>query len=322
MNRISSLFLFASAVGVLLVAGFPTPGLAESATFIDPAGQIAEDQKSHLVLVTLITLIAIVPVFVLLPLILLRYRRFGKDSEYRPAWEFSLPLEIAMWGVPFALIGILSWFVWQSTHKLDPYRPIDGAGEPVNVQVVGLDWKWLFIYPDLGIASVGEMAIPAERPVAMTLTTDTVMQSFIISALAGQIYAMPGMTTELHLKADREGNFEGENTQYNGNGFTGQKFITRAMDETAFDAWVTDVQSNGVALDQAAYNTLAVRSSQEDAHKALATDAMPKDAIFFTLPDTHLFHKIVMRYHSGQPLALSQQPGTPEFTTSTGNSSQ
>ncbi|KIC40358.1 cytochrome O ubiquinol oxidase [Ruegeria sp. ANG-R] len=305
-------------IAALMVA--PCPLFAD--TFLEPAGQIASDQRSHLLWVTGITMIAVIPVFVLLPLILLRYRRGRSGATYKPRWEYSLPLEITMWGVPLFLVGVLSLALWQSTHKLDPYKPIEGAGPPVNVQVVGLDWKWLFIYPDLGIASVGELAIPVDQPVAMTLTTDTVMQSFIISSLAGQIYAMPGMTTELHVMADTVGAFEGENTQYNGNGFVGQKFMTRAMDTADFDGWVQKVKSDGVALDEAAYGVLARQSSQEEAHKGLASGAMPSDAIWFTLPDIHLFHKIVGRYHTGKPLPLAAQPGTVEFSAATQEAAQ
>ncbi|MEM7168785.1 MAG: cytochrome ubiquinol oxidase subunit II [Pseudomonadota bacterium] len=324
------------AAGLVAVCGlallaWPAVGLADSDSFMSPMGHIAAEQKSHFIWVTLLTMVAVAPVLILLPLILLRYRRRradgqgapGKGGAFRPNWEFSLPLEITMWGLPILLIIVMSVGLWNSTHQLDPYRPIEAVGEaegdvgpPVRVQVVGLDWKWLFIYPDLGIASVGEMAVPVGRPVAMTLTTDTVMQSFIISALAGQIYAMPGMTTELHVMADQPGNFQGENMQYNGNGFVDQKFVTKALPSADFESWVAKVSADGVALDERAYNTLAVQGSRAQAHQALASDAMPADAIYFTLPDAMLFSKIVGRYHSGAPLALDEQPGTPAFAAS------
>ncbi len=302
-------------VVVALIALLLLPDIAfsQSATFLEPGGQIAADQKSHLILVTALTMIAIIPVFVLLPWILIKYRRSGKGTDYKPTWDFYLPLEVLMWGVPVVLVSIMSWHLWQSTHKLDPYMPIESANPTVNVQIVGLDWKWLFIYPDLGIATVGELGMPVKHPVAMTLTSDTVMQSFIISALAGQINAMAGMTTKLNVMADHAGTFEGENMLYNGKGFVDQKFDAIAMDSDAFEAWVQKVKSEGVELDQKVYNTLAVQGSAADAHAALASETTSDKTIYFKLPDAHLFHDIVMKYHNGAPLPLNQQPGTSAF---------
>lgn len=305
----------AALVSGALLIWLITPDLAfaQSTTFLDPAGQIAADQKSHLIWVTALTMIAIIPVFVLLPWILIKYRRGGKGGDYKPNWDFSLPLEIMMWGVPFVLVGIISWHLWHSTHKLDPYKPIASTNAAVNVQVVGLDWKWLFIYPDLGIATVGEMGMPIKHPMALTMTSDTVMQSFIISALAGQIYVMAGMTTKLHVMADKTGVFEGENLQYNGIGFVDQKFDAIAMEPDEFEAWVQKVKSEGVILDQKNYDILAVQGSAAEAHAALASSTASDKTIYFTLPDAHLFHEIVMKYHNDAPLALDQQPGTAAF---------
>lgn len=280
---------------------------AESNSFMSPMGPIAAEQKSHFLQIIAITMIAIIPVFVLLPLILLKYRRSKKSPDYQPTWEFSLPLEITMWAVPLILTAVLSVYLWKTTHKLDPYAAIASANPTINVQIVGLDWKWLFIYPDLGIASVGELAFPADHPVSMTLTTDTVMQSFIISALAGQIYAMPGMTTKLNVIASEPGQMQGENMQYNGNGFTGQKFAAIAMGTADFEAWVQRVKSSGIALDDHSYAILSKQSSRAEAHAALATSEMPKDAIYFTLPSTKLFDDIVNKYHGGAPMTPDTQ---------------
>ena len=305
-----ALFVFVALPLWLLL---PDSAFPQSATFLEPGGQIAADQKSHLILITALTMVAIIPVFVLLPWILIKYRRSAKGADYKPNWDFYLPLEVLIWGVPTLIVCFMSWHLWQSTHKLDPYKPIESANPTVNVQVVGLDWKWLFIYPDLGIATVGELGIPVNHPVAMTLTSDTVMQAFIISALAGQINAMAGMTTKLNVRADHAGTFEGENMLYNGIGFVDQKFEAIAMDPDAFEAWVQKVKSEGVVLDQKAYNILAVQGSAADAHAALASDTASDRTIYFTLPDPHLFHDIVMKYHNGAPVPLNKQPGTAAF---------
>ena len=285
-----------------------------SDNFMDPRGPIASDQKEHLFWVTVLTMVAIVPVFVLLPLILFRFRRGRKQKEtYKPKWDSSTPLELLMWGVPVVLVTFMSAQLWHSTHKLDPYAEIFSHNSTVNVQVVGLDWKWLFIYPDHGIATIGEFAIAVDHPVSMTLTTDTVMQSFVIPALGGQIYAMPGMTTKLNLIADQTGVMEGENTQFNGDGFSGQKFLTHVVPNEEFDDWVKKVKQNGVPLDEASYKVLARRTRQSKAVADLRKDGMPENAVYFTLADKKFFDKILMRYMNHKPLEAEDQPGSPEY---------
>ena len=285
-----------------------------SDTFMKPLGPIASDQKRHLFWVIVLTLIAVMPVFLLLPLILFRYRRGSKkDGIYQPKWDSSVPLELLMWGVPVVLVVFMSARLWHSTHLLDPYAEIPSRNDSVNVQVVGLDWKWLFIYPDHGIATVGELTIPVDHPASMTLTTDTVMQSFVIPALGGQIYAMPGMTTELNLIADQLGTSEGENTQFNGDGFSGQKFMTNVVPVEEFEAWVEKVKQQSVPLDAASYKILARRTDQSKAIADLRTEGMPESAIYFTLDDKMFFEKILMRYMNHKPLDADQQPGSPTY---------
>nr|WP_255733533.1 cytochrome ubiquinol oxidase subunit II [Ruegeria sp. Ofav3-42] len=289
-----------------------TAGASDS--FMDPQGPIAAVQKLHLFRATVLILIAVVPVLVLVPLIAIRYRRrSGSNALYRPKWDFSGRLEFVMWGVPVVIVALLSFYLWKATHRLDPYAARFGETPALNVQVVGLDWKWLFIYPDLGIASVGEFGIPVKQQVAMTLTTDTVMQSFMIPALAGQIYAMPGMTTQLHIVSDAPGTMQGENTQYNGRGFTKQKFQTIAMPTEDFSTWVEKVRTNGIQLDEKTYRILAMRSDRDEVQTALGTAQMPGNALYFTLGDIDLFQSIVHRYHGGEGLQVDQQPGTVEF---------
>ncbi len=297
LKMVNRLRIFASSAIVVLVG--VTVAHAESNSFMSPMGPIAAEQKAHFLKIIAITMIAIIPVFVLLPFILLKYRRSKKSVDYRPNWGFSLPLEITMWSIPIAIILVLSFAVWKATHALDPYAAIKSDNPTINVQVVGLDWKWLFLYPDLGIGSVGELAFPVDHPVSMTLTTDTVMQSFMISALAGQIYAMAGMTTKLNVIASEPGQMQGENTQYNGAGFTGQKFVANAMEPADFENWVQAVKSNGIALDADSYAVLSKQSTRAEAHAELATADMPKDMIYFTLSDTKLFDGIVHKYHGG-----------------------
>nr|WP_245220762.1 MULTISPECIES: cytochrome ubiquinol oxidase subunit II [unclassified Ruegeria] len=284
-----------------------------SDSFLDPQGPIAAVQKTHLLRATALILLAVIPVVVLVPVIAFRYRRrSNRIAPYAPDWDFSAKLEFVMWGVPVIIVALLSFYLWKATHRLDPYSAPFGEDPALRVQVVGLDWKWLFLYPDLGIATVGEFGIPTKRQVALTLTTDTVMQSFLIPALAGQIYAMPGMTTQLHLVADAPEVMQGENTQYNGRGFTKQKFRTIAMSGEDFDTWVEEVRNNSIQLDAATYRNLAMRTDRDEVQAALGTSRMPDDALYFSIEDG-LFRNILSRYHSGQPLPIDLQPGTASF---------
>lgn len=292
------------------LAGLGLAGPAHAAdSFLMPLGAVAEAQRAHLIRVVAITMIAIVPVLVGVPLILWRYRRRGRGA-YRPAWDRSTPLEIVMWGVPVAIIGVLGFWLWHATAALDPY---DAVGpDPLEVQVIGLDWKWLILYPKEGIATVGEMALPVGRPVSIRLTTDTVMQSFFVSALAGQIYAMPGMTTRLNLVADRAGTTEGENTQYNGDGFAEQKFALHALPEADWRDWVARVRGSALALDDSTYARLARRSTLAEARLALAP-GQADGPLLFGSASPGLFERVLNRYHQGVPVPPELQPGAPGF---------
>jgi len=281
-----------------------SPALADG--FLTPLGSIAADERAHLIRVTAITMIVVVPVLVGVPLILWRYRR-GRQGTYRPQFELSAPLEIAMWGVPTLIVIALGYWLWHSTDSLDPYRPL--GPDPLQVQVVGLDWKWLFLYPTEGVASVGTLAIPVGRPVQMRLTTDTVMQSFMVPALAGQIYAMPGMVTQLGLQADRPGAVMGQNTQFNGVGFSEQKVAVEALSPKDWQTWI-DAARQGPALDAQSYAKLAKRGVLSDAREALGISDGP---VRLRLADGGLFNQIVQRYHQGEALSAAQQPGAPAY---------
>lgn len=262
-------------------------------SFLQPMGPVAEEQFTHLLRVVGISMVVILPVLIGVPLILWRYRYSRPRGEYTPEWEFSKKLEYSMWGVPALIVIVLSSWLWYSTAKLDPYTRL--GPEPLQVQVIGLDWKWLFIYPDEGIATVDELAVPVGRPVELTLTTDTVMQSFLIAPLTGQIYAMPGMTTKLNFSATRAGEAEGENTQYNGDGFGRQKFTVRALAPDDFSAWISRGQS-GLTLDENTYDTLRRQTVLIDARGDLGLDKSD-EPIFMSLGQKNTFQQIVAKYH-------------------------
>ncbi|AWZ01352.1 cytochrome bo(3) ubiquinol oxidase subunit 2 [Rhodobiaceae bacterium] len=303
-----------SYILIVTVSFFLLSGCVQGeASFMSPQGPVAAAQKAHLIRVTAITMIAVLPVLILVPWFLWRYRYKNTNARYTPDWEFSGPLDVVMWGVPILIIVVLSVQLWSATKALDPYRPIDPAEGDFRVQVIGLDWKWLFIYPDLGIATVGEVAFPVGEPVGFEMTSDTVMQSFAIGALAGQIYVMPGMSTTLHVEADQPGTFEGENMQFSGVGFADQKFQAMAMTPAEFDAWVAQVRADGVALDADSYRALAAPSTKAQAQTALAVPARPGGVIYFNNIPADFLATVRDRYTSGKPVDATQQPGSPTY---------
>lgn len=298
------------SVAAFLVAVFPVA--ADASSFLDPAGPVAADQAVHFWRVVALTMLAVLPVFVFVPLMLWRYRFQASGSAYKPNWSYNRWLEGLMWGGPILIIIVLSVFLFRSTERFDPYRPL-AADSDLRVQVIGLNWKWLFLYPDHGIATVGEMVFPTNTSVGLSLTTDSTMQSFIIARLGGQIYAMPGMSTQLHLLADETGTFEGENTQFNGVGFTDQRFAARALDPSDFDAWVDTVRSQGRVLDDRTYARLADRSSAAEAQRMLDMTGTPEGILHFVLPDPDLYGRVMARYRDPNGVPPESQPGAPAY---------
>ena len=284
------------AAGCLLALIATDAALASGAlqqSFLQPMGPVAQEQSTHLMRVVGITMIVILPVLVGVPLILWRYRYAKPPGAYAPEWEFSGKLEYVLWGVPVLIVIVLASWLWYSTQKLAPYEPL--GPDPLQVQAIGLDWKWVFIYPAEGIATVDELVVPVGRPVELTLTTDTVMQSLLIAPLTGQIYAMPGMTTKLNFAATRTGQAEGENTQFNGDGFGRQKFTVRALDPAEYIVW-TARGDNGPTLDEATYATLRRRTVLADARGDLGLEKSA-EPIVMVLGQQDMFGEIVAKYH-------------------------
>ncbi|MDK3018229.1 ubiquinol oxidase subunit II [Pseudodonghicola flavimaris] len=224
-----------------------------------PRGWVGGQERDLLIISTLLMLIVIIPVLVMSVYFPLKYRAERPDtSDYDPSFEHSNKLEAVIWGVPILIIVALGWYTYVYTHRLDPYRPLDHleAGKPVEVQAVSLDWKWLFIYPEFGVASVNELPIPAGRPINFSLSSSTVMNTLSIPALGGMVYSMAGMETKLHLIADHTGTYPGRSAHYSGPGFSHMTFNTLAMSDEDFLAWVAKAKSEGEPLTRASYLTL------------------------------------------------------------------
>jgi cytochrome o ubiquinol oxidase subunit 2 len=237
----------------LMVSGC---GLGE-APVLDPKGPITLVQRDLLFTAFGLMLIVVVPVFLMAFVFVWFYRPVSKHDVYKPDWGYSAWMDGLVWLVPAAIVIALGALVWDYTYRLDPYKSIASEQRPLEVQVVAQDWKWLFLYPEQGIAAVNELAFRSERPLSLRITSDTVMNSFLIPALGGQIYAMAGMETRLHLLADGPGRFAGRNMQYSGDGFANQYFEAIAMSDQDFEAWVAKAKESEGTLDAAAYEQLA-----------------------------------------------------------------
>lgn len=280
---------FAALIPLALLAG-----CGSGISFLDPHGPVAATQRDLFFEVIAWMMIVVVPAIVLVPLVAWRFRRTSKSAVYRPNWQFSWPLEILVWGVPVVLVCILATLIAGKARSLDPYATIASDKPPLDVEVIGLDYKWLFVYPEQNIASVGVLALPVDRPVRFRLTSDTVMQSFMIPALGSQIYAMAGMVTELNLLADRPGVLLGQNTQFNGFGFQNQKFDALAMPEADFDRWIAGAKGINRSLDQGAYAIVSQKGKLADLRSRFDFD--PAKGLIFSGVDPNLFDTVVARY--------------------------
>ncbi|WP_144138709.1 ubiquinol oxidase subunit II [Paraburkholderia sp. BCC1884] len=271
---------FLSAGLVLLLSG------CSNLDILNPKGSVGLAERELIATSTWAMLIVVVPVIALTLLFAWRYRSTNKSADYQPGWTHSTAVEIAIWTIPTLIILFLAVLTWRTTHELDPYKPLESQVKPINVEVVALDWKWLFIYPDLGIASVNQLAIPVGTPVNFTITSDTVMNSFFIPQLGGQIYAMAGMQTRLHLIADEAGNYAGTSANFSGKGFSDMKFRTLATSPEEFNAWVAKVRASSDNLSMDRYHAVSAPSEKDPVR-------------YFSTVDPKLFHNIIARYNNG-----------------------
>ncbi|GLQ92989.1 ubiquinol oxidase subunit II [Dyella acidisoli] len=238
---------------------------------MSPSGDVARQQRDLIITSFILMMLIVVPVIVATLVFAWRYRASNQKAHYDPEWDHSTIVELMIWSAPLLIIIALGAITWVSTHKLDPYRPLDRLGpgrvvtvdtKPLEVDVVALDWKWLFIYPEQNLAVVNELAAPVDRPIHFNLTASSVMNSFFIPALAGQIYAMPGMETTLQAVINHPGDYWGMSANYSGAGFSYMNFTFHGMSEGDFAKWVAQAKSHGDTLDQAAYAVLEAPSER------------------------------------------------------------
>jgi len=252
---------------------------------LNPQGLIAEQERNLIIITTAMGLFVVIPVFIMLFAVAWRYRASNRRAIYRPDFESHRGFEALWWGIPCVIIIILGIITVVSTHALDPYKPLDSNVKPVKVQVIAMEWKWLFIYPDKGIATLNYLNIPKDTPIDFTITSDAPMNSLWIPALAGQVYAMSGMSTQLHLMANSVGTYNGTSSNISGDGFADMTFKVNSMNESDFTTWATTSTTSRNILTQDEYKTLSVPS-----HNNPETTYM--------LMDTSLYNEVIMKYMS------------------------
>ena len=228
---------------------------------LDPVGPIGAQEKQILLNSTAIMLAIVIPVILATIAFAWWFRSGNRKAKYLPTWDYSGRIELVVWSIPLMTVVLLGGIAWIGSHDLDPAKPLPSAAKPLNVEVVSLDWKWLFIYPDQGVATVNQLVVPAGVPVNFRLTSATVWNAFFIPRLGTMIYTMPGMATRLNLQANESGVYDGQSSQFSGDGFSGMRFKVRSIPADQFSAWVGSARAAGRTLDGPAYAELAKPSN-------------------------------------------------------------
>ncbi len=247
---------------------------------LDPQGPIAAADKTILIDSIAIMLAIVVPTIIAIFAFAFWFRQSNPRAQYLPNWEYSGRIEMVVWSIPALTIILLGGVAWIGSHQLDPAKPVDGTGSPLTIQVVSLDWKWLFIYPDQRIATVNTLTVPAGAPLRFQLTSGSVMNAFFIPQLGSMIYTMNGMVSRLELRADNEGAYKGLSSHFSGDGFPDMMFDVHVISPLAFPDWVASTARSGKVLNTDSYNILAQQS-------------VPKDKATYRLDDVELFQSIV-----------------------------
>lgn len=275
-----------AGIGVIVLGFFLLRGV--QIDVLQPSGDIAKQQSVLLLTATLLMALVALPIFILLGMFAWKYRasnKHRKKADYKPEWHENKKLEILWWGIPMVIIAVLAVITYTTSHSLDPYKKLDSTKKSIDVQVVALQWKWLFIYPQLGIATVNKLPIPENTPINFTLSADAPMSAFWVPALGSQIYTMNGMSSKLSLIADKTGTFQGYNTNINGKGYADMKFTVYSQTESEFMAWVQKTQQSPNLMDGAQYERLK--------NPGLADEAS------YVLADSGLYATIVNKYMHG-----------------------
>jgi cytochrome o ubiquinol oxidase subunit 2 len=260
---------------------------------LDPRGPVGKAERVILYNSTAIMLAVVIPVIVLTLAFAWWFRARNSRARYRPDWEYSGRIEMIIWSIPALVILFLGGIAWTGSHDLDPPLPLAESTAPLDIEVVSLDWRWLFIYPNEGIASLNRLVVPAGVPLRFRLTSTTVMNSFFVPQLGSQIYAMPNMVTRLNLQADQPGTFEGLSAQFSGDGFSDMRFDLVSTEAGAFKDWVNTAKTQGGVLDAQTFETLAKPAKAE----GVQTYAQVTEGLFDRISSSHLAAVAPQRGH-------------------------
>jgi cytochrome o ubiquinol oxidase subunit 2 len=250
---------------------------------LNPQGEIADKQRMLLIFAASLSLIIVIPVYMLLVVFAWRYRDGNKKAKYRPDWASNKWLEMIWWGIPTVIVLILAVVTWRTSYELDQFKPLESDTKALEVQVIALQWKWLFIYPEQQVASVNFLQIPEKTPINLTLTSDAPMNAFWVPSLGSQVYAMSGMSSKLHLLASHTGDYRGSSANISGEGFSDMAFTVHASNRQDFDAWAQTTKQDSASLDMMSYDVLARPGTIEQ-------------PAFYALADLGLYDKIIMKY--------------------------
>ena len=250
-----------SRVALACASALPLAGCG-GASILDPVGPIAAANRQILVNSTIIMLAIVIPTIIGTIAFAWWYRQSNRRAKYDPEFVYSGRVEMLVWSIPIIVILFLGGVIWIGSHELDPRKPIPSRVPSIEVQVVSLDWKWLFIYPQQGVASVNQLVVPAGVPIHFSLTSASVMNVFFVPQVGSMIYTMNGMQTELNLRVDRAGSYYGQSAQFSGDGFSDMNFRMRAVPVAQFNAWSAATRGPGPVLDSAGYAQLAQQSEK------------------------------------------------------------
>ena len=257
---------------------------------LSPSGAVAREQSQLLLFAVILSALVVIPVFTLLVAFSWRYRAGNKKAKYKPNFNGSRKLETIWWGIPIAIIVVLGAVTWYTSHSLDPYKKlVSGDKQTIEVQVIALQWKWLFLYPKEHVATLNQLVVPAGTPVHFTLSADAPMSAFWVPALGSQIYAMNGMSSQLNLVADEKGNFRGYGTNINGKGYADMKFIVHARSASDYKKWLEASRSSDMQLTMEQYHDISKPNTDQ------------KERVY-RLTDSELYAKIMNMHMSGHSM--------------------
>lgn len=256
----------------------------ENALIVHPKGIVAQGELTLIITNIVLMLLIIIPTYILLFVVVWKYCIKNEKAKHDPDHTYGSLGQLIMWVLPSIIVAIMAVVTWEATHKLNPYKPLESTVAPVTVQVVALDWKWLFIYPELGIATLNYFHIPEGTPIHLKLTADgSPMNSFWIPQLSGQIYSMTGMTTHLYLMANSSGDYTGRAVEINGEGYADMTFLVKSTSQDDFESWITEVKKSPLHL-------------TKDVYDDLIKPSLNKSRILFSEVEKDLYHTIIHKY--------------------------